>query len=130
MAKLIFLENKRLIQELLIFLVYICHNLTTSDNTMANQFGKKIRQLREENNLLLREVAVQIGIDVPMLSKIERGDRQVKKCLVGQLAHILNSRIDELLPLWLADQLLEILEDEHFALKAIMLAEEEVKFGS
>jgi HTH-type transcriptional regulator, competence development regulator len=110
------------------YLAYICQDLTTSINVMANQFGKKIRQLREDNNLLLREVAGQIGIDVPMLSKIEHGERLAKKCLVGQLARILNSSIDELLPLWLADRLLEILEDEHFALKAIMLAEEEVKF--
>ena len=46
---------------------------------MSNQFGNKIRQLREKNNLLLRQVAPVIDIDTPQLSKIERGERQARK---------------------------------------------------
>jgi transcriptional regulator with XRE-family HTH domain len=46
---------------------------------MSNQFGSKIRELREYNNLLLRQVAPFIDIDTPQLSKIERGERILKK---------------------------------------------------
>ena len=46
---------------------------------MENQFGEKIRQLRESKHLLQRHVASLMEIDTPMLSKIERGDRKAKK---------------------------------------------------
>ena len=34
-------------------------------------FGNSIKQLREEQGLLQRQLAVALGIDVPMFSKIE-----------------------------------------------------------
>ncbi|MBS1539517.1 MAG: helix-turn-helix transcriptional regulator [Bacteroidetes bacterium] len=46
---------------------------------MANQFGERLKQLREQNNLLQRQVASLLEIDTPMLSKIERGERKAKK---------------------------------------------------
>ena len=36
-------------------------------------FGARIRQLRKEQNLTLRELAEQVGIDFTYLSKIETG---------------------------------------------------------
>ncbi len=41
--------------------------------------GEKIKELREQNRLLQREVAAKLEIDTPMLSKIERGDRSAKR---------------------------------------------------
>ena len=38
-------------------------------------FGEYIREIREEQQLLLREVASQMNIDTALLSKIERGTR-------------------------------------------------------
>ena len=95
---------------------------------MANQFGERIRQLREDNNLFQRQVASQLSIDTPMLSKIERGERKARKEQVSQFARILKSSTEELLTLWLADQLVEVVEGEGFALKAMHVAEEEVKY--
>ena len=46
---------------------------------MSSQFGNKIRTLREEQNLLLRQVASILEMDTAQLSKIERGERQAKK---------------------------------------------------
>lgn len=97
---------------------------------MANQFGYKIRQLRKVNRLLQRQVANQMEIDIPMLSKIERGDRKAKKDQVLHFAKILNANKDELLTLWLADQVVEVVQNEDLALKAMQVAEEEVKFNS
>lgn len=94
---------------------------------MANQFGERIKQLRESNSLLQRQVAVYVGIDSPMLSKIEKGDRKAKREQISALANILESSRDELFTLWLADQVLEIVKDEVFALEAMHLAEIEVK---
>lgn len=97
---------------------------------MANQFGDKIRQLRKVNRLLQRQVANRMEIDIPMLSKIERGDRKAKKDQVLHIAKILNASKDELLTLWLADQVVEVVQNEDLALKAMQVAEEEVKFNS
>lgn len=94
---------------------------------MANQFGEKIRGLRESNRLLQRQIASQLEIDTPMLSKIERGERKAKKEQVLSFAKLLNANKDELLTLWLADQVVEVLQDEDLALQAMQLAEEEVK---
>ena len=38
-------------------------------------FGKKIRELRNEQGVLQRQLAALLEIDIPMFSKIERGDR-------------------------------------------------------
>lgn len=95
---------------------------------MANQFGEKIRQLRESNNLLQRQVASELEIDTPMLSKIERGDRKAKKDQVLLLAKLFKIDKEELLTLWLADQVVAVVENEDFALKAMQVAEEEVKY--
>lgn len=97
---------------------------------MANQFGTKIRELREATGLLQRQVASQLEIDTPMLSKIERGERKAKKEQVSQFAKLYNADNNELLTLWLADQLFDVVEGEDLALKAIHMAEEEIKFQS
>jgi len=95
---------------------------------MANQFGKKVRQLRKSSNLLQRQVANELEIDTPMLSKIERGDRKAKKDQVLSLAKLFKINKEELFTLWLADQLVAIVKNEDFALKAMQVDEEEVKY--
>lgn len=77
---------------------------------MGNQFGEKIRQLREANHLLQRQVASELEIDTPMLSKLERGDRKAKKAQVLQFAKLYKADNNELLTLWLADQLYNVIE--------------------
>ena len=95
---------------------------------MVNTFGSRIRALRENANLPQRVVAAALEIDTPMLSKIERGERKAKKDQVGLLANFLAADVNDLSSLWLADQLLEILQDEEMALRALQVAEEEVEY--
>jgi transcriptional regulator with XRE-family HTH domain len=89
---------------------------------MANQFGIKIKQLREKGKLLQRQVANQLHMDPPMLSKIESGDRKAKKEQVALFAQALHANGEELLTLWLADHLLDVVAGEQLGLKAITLA--------
>ena len=86
---------------------------------MANQFGSKIKELREANGLLQRQVASQFEIDTPMLSKIERGERKAKKEQVVQFAKLYKADKDELLTLWLADQLYDVIQGEAQADEAL-----------
>lgn len=93
----------------------------------STQFGNRIKELREKNNLLQRQLASMLDIDTPLYSKIERGERKAKKELVIMLSKILKTKTEELLTLWLADQLVLVVQDEDYALKAMRIAENEVK---
>lgn len=95
---------------------------------MKSKFGHKIRNLRGKQKLLLRELAPLLEMDTAQLSKIERGERQAKKETVFKIAKILNVNSDELVTLWLADQICEVVKDEKNALLAMMVAEESVKY--
>ena len=80
-------------------------------------FGNKIKELREEQGLLQRQLAVVLGVDVPMFSKIERGDRHAKREQVIILAQQFKVDERELLTLWLADKVLDALEEDDDRLK-------------
>ena len=67
-------------------------------------FGKKIRELRDEQGVLQRQLAALLEIDTPMFSKIERGDRRAKRDHVIKLAEYLHQDEKEMLTLWLADK--------------------------
>lgn len=75
-------------------------------------FADKIRQLREEKQLLQRQLASALEVDTPMYSKIERGDRSAKREQVLIIAKILSVNENELLILWLADKILDVIENE------------------
>jgi len=94
---------------------------------VVSQFGNKIRQLREQQNLLLRQVAPLLEIDTPLLSKIERGERTAKKEMVKKLADILKTDRGELLTLWLADQVYDVVKDEDVANEAIKNVSKKIK---
>lgn len=96
---------------------------------MANQFGDRIRQLREKQNLLLRQVAPMLEMDTPMLSKIERGERTAKREQVTQLSRIYKVPEEDLLSLWLADKVYEVVKDEDVAIKAMKAAEDELQIS-
>ena len=79
---------------------------------MIMLFADKIKQLREEKQLFQRQLAEVLEIDTPMYCKIERGSRPIKRTQVVALAKFLSIDETELLTLWLADKVLEVLDDE------------------
>ncbi len=74
--------------------------------------GERIKELREQHGVLQRQLAALLEIDTPMFSKIERGDRRAKRTQVIQLAEYFKVDKNELLTLWLADKVLDAVEDE------------------
>lgn len=94
-----------------------------------NKFGEIIRQRREEKELLLRHVAAQLDIDTAMLSKIERGERNAKREHVVMLSKILELDTNELLTLWLADRVYEIVKDDDCGTMALKVAEKECEYA-
>ena len=74
--------------------------------------GNKIKELRNEQGVLQRQLAAYLEIDTPMFSKIERGDRRAKRSQVILLAKYFHIDEKEMLTLWLADKVLDALESE------------------
>lgn len=91
------------------------------------KLGNRIKELRESKGLLQRQLSAQLEIDTPMFSKIERGERRAKREQVLKIAEILKVKVDDLLALWLTDQILEVLTDEEQALQALKMAEKDIK---
>ena len=75
--------------------------------------GKRIRELRNKNGVLQRQLASLLEIDTPMLSKIERGDRRAKRAQIVRLANYFQIDEKELLTVWVADKILEAVADEN-----------------
>ena len=93
-------------------------------------FGKKIRELRDENGVLQRQLAALLEIDTPMFSKIERGDRRAKREQVIKLAEYFHQDEKEMLSLWLADKFIDAVKDEQerdLCNDAIIIAQEKIK---
>jgi len=92
-------------------------------------FGNRIRELREEKGLLLRQLASLLEVDTATISKIERGTRRAKKEQLQIFSSVLDISQKELETLWLADKLYEIVEDENdLGLSALKVAEDEFKY--
>lgn len=87
-------------------------------------FADKIKQLREQSNLLQRQMSAALEIDTGLYSKIERGDRRAKREQVVKLAEILKADQEELLTLWLADQVYVVVKDENNANRVLKVVQE------
>ncbi len=96
----------------------------------TESIGDKLRKLREENELPLRKVAALVDIDVAILSKMERGERRLTKEIVQKLAKLYKHDTEELLVLYLSDKVLYEIGEEDLALKALQVAEEQIKYNT
>ena len=93
-------------------------------------FANKIKELRDEQGLLQRQLAAYLEIDTPMFSKIERGDRRAKREQVIKLADYLQQDEKEMLTLWLADKFIDAVDDEQerdLCNDAIIIAQEIIR---
>ncbi len=92
-------------------------------------FGNKIKELRDEQGILQRQLAALLEIDTPMFSKIERGDRKAKREQVIKLAEYFHQDEKEMLTLWLADKFIDAVkdvQDRELCVDAITLAQEKI----
>jgi len=87
----------------------------TNDPTLMNHLGNKIRETRENQNLLLRQVAAYLKIDIALLSKAERGGRNLSRVNVTRLAELFKIPQEDLLSLWLCDRVLRSVGDDPLA---------------
>lgn len=94
-----------------------------------NKFGGRVKELREQKELLQKHIASKLDIDTPMLSKIERGERRAKREQVLLFSKVFGVDENQLITLWLADRVYEIIKDEDLAKDALKVAEQQCDYS-
>lgn len=89
-------------------------------------FGEHLRSLREESKLTLKTVAESLEMDISLLAKIERNERQPTKHIIGQVADYFHVDKKELETECLSDQIAYKILDEDADLEILKVAEEKV----
>lgn len=101
--------------------------LDKTNKETVNYLGQKIRETREKQNLLLRQVAAHIEVDTALMSKAERGERNLNREQVIKLAQLLKASEDEFVSLWLCDKVIEAVGEDPLAEQGIKKALTKIK---
>lgn len=101
--------------------------LDKTNKETVSYLGQKIREIREKQNLLLRQVAAHIEVDTALMSKAERGERNLNREQVIKLAQLLKVSEDEFVSLWLCDKVIEAVGTDPLAEQAIKKALTKIK---
>jgi Fic family protein/DNA-binding XRE family transcriptional regulator len=88
-----------------------------------------LKNAREEKGIKTRELAQLLGIDQALISKFESGSRKPTKEQVAKLAQVLDLDYETLMVAWLKERILYEIGSDELALKAMMLAEEQIKYN-
>jgi transcriptional regulator with XRE-family HTH domain len=88
--------------------------------------GKNLQELREQKGLFLRQVASDLEVDTAYISKMEQSKKNIKREIITKLASIYQTDVNELIALWLANQMIDLIKDEDQAITALALAEKEI----
>lgn len=91
--------------------------------------GQKIRELREEAQMLQRELAYKLEVGDAYLSKIERNQKNLKKEHLKTISTLFKYSYEELETLWLANKVYDIIKDEKNALEVLKVAEQELSYA-
>ena len=92
--------------------------------------GTTFKNIREERKLLLEDITKRTGISKAVLSRIENGKRLPTREQVNQLCKYYKTEKNEIIVQWLSDKLVYEVQDEDFALQAMQVAEEKIKYGT
>lgn len=97
-------------------------------NIRQMTIGQKIKELREDNQMLQRELAHELKVGDAYLSKIENNQKKIKKEHLLILSKIFNYPYVKLETLWLANQVYDIIKNEELAIEILKVAEKEIKY--
>jgi transcriptional regulator with XRE-family HTH domain len=93
---------------------------------MSTIFGNKIKTLREGKQILQRQLAAVLKIDTATYCKIEKGDRRAKREQITILADLLEVDSKELIRLWTADKVYDIIAEEEEATQILNVVAESI----
>ncbi len=93
---------------------------------MSTIFGNKIKTIREEKQIPQRQLAATLEIDTATYCKIEKGDRRAKREQVAIIAELLEVDSKELIRLWSADKVYDIIAEEGEATQILSVVAESI----
>ena len=93
---------------------------------MSTIFGNKIKTLREEKQIPQRQLASALEIDTATYCKIEKGDRRAKREQVFILSELFEIDSKELIRLWSADKVYDIIAEEEDATQILNVVAESI----
>jgi transcriptional regulator with XRE-family HTH domain len=93
---------------------------------MSTIFGNKIKTIREEKQMPQRQLASALEIDTATYCKIEKGDRRAKREQVFILSELLEVDSKELIRLWSADKVYDIIAEEDEATQILNVVAESI----
>lgn len=93
---------------------------------MSTIIGEKLKSLREEKQITQRQLASVLEIDTATYCKIEKGDRRARREQIMVLAEALQIDSKELLRLWSADKVYDLIVDEDEATKILDVVAESI----
>lgn len=106
---------------------YLCQ-IMSRQKTINMLFTEKIKELRIQNQMPQRQIAAALDIDTATYCKIEKGERRAKKEQVAILSEMFHVEMTDLLTLWLADKVTDMVSDEHVvASEALSMAAENLR---
>ena len=86
-----------------------------------------LKNAREQKGLKTREVAQLLGIDQALISKFESGTRKPTREQVIKLASLLEIDLETIMVAWLKEKILYEIGHDEIALKALIVAEQEIR---
>jgi len=89
--------------------------------------GEKLKELREAKGLVQRQVAADLQVDTAYISKMEHNEKPVSRIHLKKLSKLYSVAENDLLPIWLADKVLQLVENEKFSIEALEMALNKVK---
>lgn len=85
--------------------------------------GNRLKELRESNGYVQREVAALLHVDTAFISKTEKGEKLLNEIHLKPLAKFYKVSESELKSIWLADRILKIVDKSNEAANALKIVE-------
>lgn len=89
--------------------------------------GEKLKELRESKGLVQRQVAAALQVDTAYISKMEHNEKPISHNHLKKFSILYGVPENELLPIWLADKILQLINNKKYKVQALELALNKVK---
>jgi transcriptional regulator with XRE-family HTH domain len=83
--------------------------------------GARLKELREINGLVQRQIAAALEVDTAFISKVEKEEKLISKKHISPLAKLFKISEDEILSIWLADKILKTIYNEKCKVEALQI---------
>lgn len=84
--------------------------------------GAKLKELREMNGYVQRQIAAELEVDTAYISKVENDEKPLSKSHLKKIAKLFKVAEKELVVIWLADKILNTIHEDENKEQALQLA--------